>query len=166
MRFTNRQICFILVLALYWLGLFRFADFSHTSTLAVLMGVTLYLSDRMIREWHGLQRREVGFFAIALCASIAGAFVGIGDIAQHVSQSTEHSQQLQADIREDPRFANVVAKYYGGSASPVLTLSGQVATENDLVALKAMANENFWYFKTTVRWRVRIVPSKRPDQTP
>ena len=66
------------------------------------------------------------------------------------------SQKLQSQIIEDHKFQNVIATYSGPVDHRVLTISGFVASEADENALRATADREFWGFKTTIRWRIRI----------
>lgn len=66
------------------------------------------------------------------------------------------SEQLQLRIIEDPRFENVKANDSGPIDRRVLTNSGSVVSVADKSELLGKADQEFWVFKTTVTWRVRI----------
>jgi hypothetical protein len=157
MRFTVRQLCLLVIWLAFVLGVIRLADAFYTLVLAALSGMALYFIDRLVGKGRSLPLRESVLLSIAIIASLGGTAIGITNIARHFRASAEQSEWLQSRIREDDRFKNVVATFSGPNGAPVLTVSGHVASESDLAALHAKAEDEIWHFKTTVRWQVRVV---------
>lgn len=156
MRFTIRQLCLVVVWVAFVLGVIRLADARYTLVLSALSGMALYFVDRLVRTRNTLPTCDFVFLCIALIASVGGTAIGVTNIARHIRASAEQSQWLQSRIHEDARFENVAATYSGPNGAPVLTLSGRVASQKDIDALHSMADKQFWHFKTTVRWQVRV----------
>ena len=144
MRFTIRQLCFVVFWIAFVLGAIRLADAMYTVTLAALSGMALYFMDCLFTKWKTLKAHEIAIFVIAIAASIGGTAIGVTNIARDYRSFAEQYEEMQARVREDPRFANVICTYSGVNGAAILTVSGHVASEGDLAALRSKADEELW----------------------
>ena len=158
MRFTMRHI----LIGVAWLALvlaaFGMTGASYATTLGMLGAMVAYFVNRMIVQWRSVSSRERTLLAIALIAAVLGTSVGFAFMTRDYREFVAESSELQASIHEDPRFDNVTARYSGTVTWRVLTLTGSVSSQQDLRALESRAANQFWGFKTHVRWNVDVVP--------
>ena len=134
----------------------------------VFCGAGLYFLWRLAVSWHAVSRRERSMFFVGFLASL-GAVCYLSQVAYESGldvspQRVREAADLQAALRNEPRFASVIVRYemppntkYEG-----LVLRGSVDSDKDLVELHALLDdEGIW---GDVKWAVTVLRSERPKR--
>jgi hypothetical protein len=157
MHFTIRQLLLYIVWFAFVFAIMRFTDGFYAALVGVPAGMALFFLDRLIGSWKHRQSHEIQFFLIAIAACLVATAIGVGNIVTASRTFAMESNELRTQIRQNPRFQHVDATYSGVVDRRVLTVSGCVASRTDEEALRKIAAEQLWGFKTTIRWRIKIV---------
>ena len=114
---------------------------SNAAILSLFFVPPLLVAVRLRRRWPNVLRRELGFLAIVLCASLAA----IGIVAQSWYASgmdRMHAEDVrwarfETLLRKDPKFRHVAINLL--SRRQTYWASGTVASQADLDRLKSLA---------------------------
>ena len=173
MRYSVRQLmwlvtCFSVWFALMALG-YKIFGRGGAFTFGLFFGIAILLIFRMTVGWKKSSWMERSKFILTIAAAVAGGAYLAQTYFYHgfdqIEQQRRHVEQLHSTVQTDPRFENIQITF--GRPEWVgyvdyTTISGTVATQQDLEVLRELINDNqttiAWDLNTD--WKVIVVPKK------
>lgn len=123
-----------------------------------VIGVCAYSYWRCFREWPSAGRtNSIMLVVLVLVTTTAATGVVVKVVHEH-NWNRQRSAEPQSLLNEEERFQDVSVRLTGAATRKVLTTTGTVESHADRGAIRELFAPHF--FKTTVKWRVRLRPAR------